>query len=46
MSRAEEFQEMRPLLLSIAYRLLGSVGEAEDVVQEAWLRWEASGAVV
>ncbi len=44
MSRAEEFQELRPLILSIAYRLLGSVGEAEDVVQEAWLRWEASGA--
>jgi RNA polymerase sigma-70 factor, ECF subfamily len=42
-SRAEEFQELRPLLLSIAYRLLGSVGEAEDVVQEAWLRWESSG---
>ena len=46
MNRAAEFQALRPLLVSIAYRLLGSVGEAEDVVQEAWLRWEASGAVV
>lgn len=43
MSRAEQFEELRPLLFSIAYRLLGSVGEAEDTVQETWLRWDASG---
>lgn len=42
MTRAEEFQGLRPLLFSIAYRILGSVSEAEDVVQEAWLRYEAS----
>jgi RNA polymerase sigma-70 factor (ECF subfamily) len=42
MSRTEEFEALRPLLFSIAYRILGSVGEAEDAVQEAWLRWEAS----
>lgn len=42
MSRAEEFEELRPLLFSIAYRILGSVSEAEDAVQEAWLRYEAS----
>jgi RNA polymerase sigma-70 factor, ECF subfamily len=41
-SRAEEFEELRPLLFSIAYRLLGSVAEAEDAVQETWLRWQAS----
>jgi len=41
-SRAEEFEELRPLLFSIAYRLLGSVTEAEDAVQETWLRWQAS----
>ncbi len=43
MSRTEQFEELRPLLFSIAYRLLGSVGEAEDAVQETWLRWDASG---
>jgi RNA polymerase sigma-70 factor (ECF subfamily) len=43
MTRAEQFQELRPLLFSIAYRVLGSVAEAEDAVQETWLRWEASG---
>ncbi|TCC63300.1 RNA polymerase sigma-70 factor [Kribbella pittospori] len=42
MTRAEEFEELRPLLFSIAYRLLGSVSEAEDAVQETWLRWESS----
>ncbi|MFI5892181.1 RNA polymerase sigma-70 factor [Actinoplanes sp. NPDC051513] len=44
MGRAEEFQELRPLLFSIAYRILGSVSEAEDAVQETWLRFEASPA--
>jgi RNA polymerase sigma-70 factor (TIGR02957 family) len=42
MGRTEEFQELRPLLFSIAYRILGSVGEAEDAVQETWLRYEAT----
>lgn len=42
MSRTEEYQELRPLLFSIAYRILGSVGEAEDAVQETWLRYEAT----
>jgi RNA polymerase sigma-70 factor (ECF subfamily) len=42
MTRAEEFEELRPLLFSIAYRLLGSVAEAEDAVQETWLRWQSS----
>ena len=42
MSRAEEFERLRPLLFSIAYRILGSVAEAEDAVQETWLRYEAT----
>ena len=42
MKRAEEFEQLRPLLFSIAYRILGSVSEAEDAVQESWLRYQAS----
>jgi RNA polymerase sigma-70 factor, ECF subfamily len=43
-TRAEEFEQLRPLLFSIAYRITGSVSEAEDAVQETWLRYEASPA--
>jgi RNA polymerase sigma-70 factor (ECF subfamily) len=42
MTRGEEFEELRPLLFAIAYRILGSVAEAEDAVQESWLRYESS----
>lgn len=42
MSKVEEFEELRPLLFSIAYRVLGSVSEAEDAVQETWLRFDRS----
>src|SRR5690242_16839751 len=37
--RLAAFREHRPLLFSIAYRMLGSVADAEDVVQDAYLRW-------
>ncbi|MGW4688934.1 RNA polymerase sigma-70 factor [Streptomyces sp. NPDC004244] len=40
-----DFEELRPLLFSIAYRILGSVSEAEDAVQETWLRFAASSTV-
>ncbi|MFW5417799.1 RNA polymerase sigma-70 factor [Nocardiopsis sp. CNT-189] len=42
MDKVEEFEELRPLLFSIAYRILGSVAEAEDAVQETWLRFDRS----
>lgn len=42
MCKVEEFEELRPLLFSIAYRILGSVSEAKDAVQETWLRFDAS----
>jgi RNA polymerase sigma factor (sigma-70 family) len=38
MLQAEQFEEHRPHLQAVAYRMLGSVGEAEDAVQESWLR--------
>ena len=44
MTRTAEFEQLRPLLFSIAYRILGSVAEAEDAVQETWLRYESSSA--
>jgi RNA polymerase sigma-70 factor, ECF subfamily len=34
------FQILRPRLFGIAYRVLGAAAEAEDVVQEAWIRWQ------
>lgn len=37
--RAELFEQHRPRLTGVAYGMLGSVMEAEDVVQDAWLRW-------
>ena len=44
MDRLEIFNEHRRLLFSLAYRMLGSVADAEDMVQETFLRWQQSGA--
>ncbi|MEU6671163.1 RNA polymerase sigma factor SigJ [Streptomyces sp. NPDC046727] len=45
---ADVFQRLRPRLFGIAYRVLGSVAEAEDVVQDVWVRWQGAdrGAVL
>ena len=43
MTAADRFAKARPRLLRLAYSELGDVGEAEDVVQEAWLRLERAG---
>ena len=38
---AAEFEQHRPRLFGVAYRVLGSASEAEDVLQDVWLRWQA-----
>src|SRR2546426_10744828 len=40
-SHVGTFQEYRPLLFSIAYRMLGSADEADDILQDAYLRFQA-----
>ncbi len=42
--RSAAFEAQRPYLRGLAYRMLGSLAEAEDVVQEAFLRWRAADA--
>jgi RNA polymerase sigma-70 factor (ECF subfamily) len=40
--RVDDFEELRPHLLTVAYRLTGTFADAEDLVQDAWLRWQGS----
>jgi RNA polymerase sigma-70 factor, ECF subfamily len=40
MTALETFEAHRPVMLALAYRMLGDLGRAEDVVQDAWMRWE------
>ena len=40
--RAREFERHRTMLVGVAYRVLGSISDAEDVVQETWLRWSTT----
>jgi RNA polymerase sigma-70 factor (ECF subfamily) len=41
-SAAEDFQSVRPRLFGIAYRVLGRAADAEDVVQDVWVRWQST----
>ena len=41
---AERFEQQRPRLRAVAYRMLGSLAEADDAVQDAWLRLSQSRA--
>lgn len=40
MDESATFEAHRPALLALAYRMLGEMGRAEDVVQDAWMRWQ------
>lgn len=44
MDLAQRFEEHRQRMRGVAYRMLGSLSEADDAVQEAWLRLSASDA--
>jgi RNA polymerase sigma-70 factor (ECF subfamily) len=41
---AEQFEQYRPLMFSIAYRMLGSAADAQDIVQDAYLRYQTTPA--
>jgi len=42
MTKSDEFEELRPMLFAIAYRVLGTAADAEDAVQDAWIRWASA----
>lgn len=42
----EVFEQQRPRMFGIAYRMLGLVSEAEDIVQDAWLRWNSTSETI
>jgi RNA polymerase sigma-70 factor, ECF subfamily len=41
--QVSRFEALRPHLMAVAYRLTGTVADAEDIVQDAWLRWDSAG---
>ncbi len=46
MQRLEIFNQYRSLLFAIAYRMLSSTADAEDMMQEAWIRWQSTQTIV
>lgn len=46
MNQLDLFNQHRSLLFAIAYRMLGSVSDAEDIVQEVWIRWQNTDSTV
>jgi len=44
--QVDEFEALRPHLMAVAYRLSGTVADAEDIVQEAWLRWDGQDQAI
>ncbi|HET6703990.1 sigma-70 family RNA polymerase sigma factor [Amycolatopsis sp.] len=42
LDEAADFQDVRPRLFGIAYRMLGRAADAEDVVQDVWIRWQGA----
>ena len=43
---ASDFVDWRPRIFGVAYRILGSASEAEDIVQEVWMRWQTTDRTV
>jgi RNA polymerase sigma-70 factor, ECF subfamily len=46
MERLEVFNQHRSLMFAISYRMLGSATDAEDMLQDAWIRWQSTQTVV
>ena len=45
-TQVTEFEALRPHLMAVAYRVTGTVADAEDIVQEAWLRWDRQDSAI
>lgn len=45
-TQVTDFEALRPHLMAVAYRVTGTVADAEDIVQEAWLRWDRQDGAI